>query len=472
AGDVGPAWGVHAAFAAALAGLLVARTSVLGMVSPAAFTHFIDNPIAHLAFPQSTATALLVAARYARLLVEPFPLSLDYSYDAIAPADSLVAPGALAGAGLAAVVLGGAVFLWRRRPAAAFGFGFMAIAFAPVSNLLVPIGTIMAERLLYLPSVGFALIGACVAAAAATLPGLLGRAARVGIAAALLGGAFLSGLRLRDFHDDLTIQAKTVATTPRSVRAQFNYGAAAETAGDDATAERAYREAIALWPDFADAQFNLAGLLARRGRLDEALAHYREALREQPGSVTYLVNYGAALTRAGRPAEAIEPLERAVGIDPGSDRAWNNLGGARLALGRADEAAQAWRAAIRIAPGEAEYAVNLALALDAAGDPGAAAAWSDAVARRPGDGLLLYRLGRAHERAGREAEAIAAYRESARVAPASPVPRRALGLLLDRRGDAAGARAALEEAERLDQGGGVFDAEARRVLDRLRAAAR
>lgn len=464
-----PAYGVHAIFLFALAGLVAARTAVLGMVSPAAFTHFIDNPIAHRGFPASTATALDVVARYARLLVAPFGLSLEYSYDAISPLGSILAPRALLGLLVVAAVVGGALLLRRRHPGAAFGLAWIAVAFAPVSNLLLPIGTIMAERLLYLPSVGFVLVAGCAGATLAARPGGAGRVARAAIVALLATGALLSALRLRDFRDDLTLQAATVATTPRSVRAQFNYGAAQERAGDPDAAVAAYEAAIAIWPDFSDAQYNLAGVLMRQDRSEPALTHYREALRMQPGNVSYLVNYGFALTRAGRPAEAIEPLERAVDLDRDSDRAWNNLGGARLAVGRADAAALAWREAIRIDPGNPEYAVNLALALDAADDPGAVTAWTDAVTRRPEDGLLRYRLGRALERAGRDDEAASAYRESARLAAESPVPRRALGLLLERRGDAAGARAALEETERLDPGGTVFDAEARALLDRLRS---
>jgi len=466
------AWRMHAAFAVTLAGLLALRMAVLGTVGPGAFTHFVDNPIAHQTFPGSLFTALAVTARYAGLLVAPVRLAVDYSYAAIVPARSLYEPAVLAGlvvtlAGLVACIRG-----WRRRPAEAFALAFTGLAFAPVSNMLLPIGTIMAERLLYLPSAGVVLL---VAAWVARIPAVTaGRAlaARAVAAAVLAILGVLSVARLLDWRDERILFRSAVAAEPRSARAQFNHGALSERAGDDDGAERAYETALAIWPDFADAQYNLAGLLARGARWDDAVAHYREALRLQPGSVSYLVNLGTTLTRAGRPAEASEPLERAVALDPASDRAWNSLGAVRLAMGRPGEAAAAWRAAVRLDPRSADYAANLALALEASGDPGMVAAWEAAIALRPGDGLLRYRLGRVLEQAGRDDEAAAAYRESARLAPASPVPYRALGLLLARRGESAAARAALERALALDADGTVMDPATRRVLEELRAPAR
>ena len=48
-----------------------------------------------------------------------------------------------------------AAWIWRNREnGPAFPVLFTLVCLAPVSNLVVPVGTIMAERILYLPSVG------------------------------------------------------------------------------------------------------------------------------------------------------------------------------------------------------------------------------------------------------------------------------------------------------------------------------
>ena len=51
-----------------------------------------------------------------------------------------------------------AVVCWRRRKPVFFGIAFFFATLSPTSNLVIRIGSIMAERFLYLPSVGFAVL--------------------------------------------------------------------------------------------------------------------------------------------------------------------------------------------------------------------------------------------------------------------------------------------------------------------------
>ena len=71
----------------------------------------------------------------------------------------------------------------------AFGLGWIAIAFSPVANLLFPTGILVAERTLYLPSVGLAL------AVGAWLEQMPGRWWRPALAA----GAWLGAIPT-DYH--------------------------------------------------------------------------------------------------------------------------------------------------------------------------------------------------------------------------------------------------------------------------------
>jgi len=464
-----PAWRFHAAAAGVALACLGIRAVVLGSVLPSAFTHFVDNPIAHLPWPRSLFTALAAMARYAALLVWPARLSIDYSYASIPEAASLLDPRALAGA---LVVAGAAGVAWLarcRRPALAFAALLFLLPLLPVANLFVPIGTILAERLLYLPSAGVCLaagIGAARLLGGAPAGRRRAVAAALGIVVAAL--AARSAWRFRDWRDDRTVFAAALVLYPDNVRAQFNYGAASERARDDAAAEAAYRRAVAVWPRFSDARYNLAGLLGRSGRWREAAEEYRAALAEQPGNVTYLVNAGHAAAQAGDPRAAVDLLERAVDLDRSSEPGWTDLGAARLQIGDAAGALAAWSESDRLVPGRPEMAVNLALAHEAAGqvEP-AIAAWRAAADGKPADPILRYRLGRALETAGRPDEAIEAYRASIRLAPDSPVPLKALGLLLAARGRSDEARDLLERARRLDPSGRIMDAAAIRVLERL-----
>ncbi|MEE9292515.1 MAG: tetratricopeptide repeat protein [Acidobacteriota bacterium] len=507
------AWGYHLASFGLVAALLGIRIAVLGGLNPAGPAHFIDNPIAQAQFWPGLLTAIAVLGRYASLLVAPLSLSIDYSYDAIPLVGSPLDPWLLVGLMAGAAWIGGLAGALRRSAAVAFGLIWIGVAIAPVANLSFTIGTIMAERLLYLPSVGFCLLaaaglGALLARADAASPSGSARGGGIRILGlvVLLAFASRSVVRLRDWKDDHAIFSAAVAVHPNSVRSLFNYAAACEERDQDDDARRAYERAISIYGRFDEAHYNLAGLHARHGEWDDAVEHYRESLVTNPSNPRHLVNLGHSLNGRGSFVEARAVLERAIRADPGSGEAHTNLGAALLGLNEPVAAVEVYRAAIRLEPENAEYHRNLGLALKRADRPAEAAkAFQRSLALRPGDvelnaviGLALldageitaalaalreavrlsgshpvfiFQLGRALELAGRVGEAEQRYRESIRLAPSAPVPLKGLGMLLYRKGDRDEARALLERAAGLDAEGTVIDDEASRALEDLRRSA-
>jgi tetratricopeptide (TPR) repeat protein len=472
-----PAWRFHAASGATLAILLAARRLVIGRIGSEGLVHFVDNPITHMPFAAGRRAAIEVLGRYAGLLVAPLRLSVDYSYDAIPAPTGWLDPGFLLGAAAVAACAAGLALAWRRRPEIAFALAWLGAALLPVANVVFPIGTIMAERLLYLPSAGFCLLLA--AAYGVLLEGppaatrWRARLAPVAVALLVLLLGARSQVRLRDWRDDYTLFKSALAVAPRSVKVQFNFGSACEERGEDAAAATAYEKALAIWPEFADAHYNLAGVLARRRDWPAAVAHYRAALGAQPANVKYLVNLAHALNGTGQPEEARELLRRAVGLDPSSDQAYTTLGAAELLRGDARAAERAYAEAVRLVPGNPGYWTNLGLARERMGEPaGAVEAYRRASALAPGDPVTRNRLGVVLEAAGRPQEAAAEYRAASALAPGVPIPLRNLGLLLFRLGDRPAALRALEQAASLDPRGEVMDAEARRILDALRRSER
>ena len=110
--------------------------------------------------------------RYVLLLVWPRQLSNDYSYAQIPLAQGTV----LDWIGCLLLVGGALAALWqarRNRPVLFFAW-FSFVTFLPVSNLLFATGTILGERLMYLPSAGL------VAIVAIALRASLARAPRPG----------------------------------------------------------------------------------------------------------------------------------------------------------------------------------------------------------------------------------------------------------------------------------------------------
>lgn len=274
------------AVALPLAIYLAVRVMVVGGVANVT-APLVDNPIAGAGFLSGRMTALAVAGRYLGLLVWPVTLSADYSFSQIPIASGTagewiawLAVGALAATAIGCV---------RRAPAVFFALACAFLLFLPASNLLFPTGTIMAERLMYLPS------AACLAAAVAGVwvlvsprPSLM--LATVGAAAAIVG---LFGVRTfarnADWHDDLSIWRATVQAAPKSFKAHSGY------------AEALYQS--------VPAHDNLNEVVAEKTQglaiLDTSLAP-ESAIRQYREAATYALEHADQLERQGAPAARVD----------------------------------------------------------------------------------------------------------------------------------------------------------------------
>ncbi|MBL8288051.1 MAG: tetratricopeptide repeat protein [Rubrivivax sp.] len=134
---------------------------------------------------------------------------------------------------------------------------------------------------------------------------------------------------------------------PRSARSWFERASERE-ASDAAAAERAYRSAIALDPDFADAWLNLGVLLGNAGRLAEAIALYRQALVRLPREPLLHFNLAVMLEDAGRAAEALAAYDRCLGIDAEVADAHFNAARLHELLGHSREAIRHYSAYRRL----------------------------------------------------------------------------------------------------------------------------
>lgn len=253
-----------------------AAVGAFGAIEP---TPFIDNPLVYTGIGSRIATAVVVLFEYLSVLAAPIRLSADESFNQVPVVVSVLDPRLIAALGVFALV-GGALLAARRRlPVPGLGVLFFLAAMAVTSNVLFPIGTIKAERLLYLPSFGVCL------AAGWLLRRWTGRRWSPRMAAAALGLLVLAGrtwLRNDDWHDDFTLFTRTAVTSPMSARAQANAAAVYGQAGRLDLAEQHFRAAYAIAPQFAPAAMGLAQVADARGQRDEALRWYEEAVSLDP----------------------------------------------------------------------------------------------------------------------------------------------------------------------------------------------
>jgi len=215
----------YLAAAAPIALFLAMRARVLAQVSSMVIS-FCDNPLLGADFWTARITAIRVLAKYLWLFFWPAQLSADYSYNQV----PLFGWKLTGGEDLQAVF---AVLLWiviaalaigafRRAKPAFFGIAFFLGTLAPTSNLLLRIGSIMAERFLYLPSIGLAgcLVWMAQAAIRRWKPAPTAVAAVLGVACLALGARTYA--RNFDWQNERSLWTAAVQAAPASQKAHGN----------------------------------------------------------------------------------------------------------------------------------------------------------------------------------------------------------------------------------------------------------
>lgn len=130
---------------------LVPGSNIKKLVNPNA------NSFTKMPYSNQLATNLYTYNKYLKLLVLPYPLTVDY-YPRHIAVKSFGDISVLFALLVQVLILGWALFHIRKRNLIAFGILFYYITFSIVSNLFFPIGTNMAERFMFMPSLGFCLV--------------------------------------------------------------------------------------------------------------------------------------------------------------------------------------------------------------------------------------------------------------------------------------------------------------------------
>lgn len=338
-----------AALAAAVALYIAIRAAADGSLSIAKTESPLDNPLAGLGTGQRWLGAVSVLGRYLWLTLVGYPLSSDYSYDALAIHEGFAGDRYAALAVVAVAAVAAAAWSTRRSaPAIAVGVALGAAAYSIVSNIVVVIGTIAGERLFYLPSAGL-----CLAVGAALDPLLATAAARrrAGVAALALACAAwvtIDRQRASQWHDAISLFEAAVSAVPRSARAHMELASAYGRAGRIDEAASHFESSLAIKPDYASAAYNFGNTLARAGRFDDAAVQYRRAIQSDANLTRAWHNLALVYRIQSRPDLWLEALAGAIGSAPQSADLQLEYAEALLNLGRNQEAADAYSQAIRL----------------------------------------------------------------------------------------------------------------------------
>jgi tetratricopeptide (TPR) repeat protein len=296
-------------------------------------------------FLERELTSGRVFLKYFQLLLAPVTVTGDYDFNSI-PLAHARDWDAWLGLLLIVASIVFAIRLAKKQPAISFAVLFFYIAMLPVSNWIVPTSLLMAERHLYLPSLGVCLIGAAVWAAIPAIQ--VRKIIAVGVMAV---AGLLCIAHNYVWKDNLTFYGNMVRALPNNLRGRQGYGVALLEAGQPVEAREQFEAGIRVMrtPPL------LVGLAAADMTLDGSCANARplldEALRIQPADNFARWLSADCFEREGNLAKAEEAFRRAVADTEFPDpKLLFDWGSSLEKLGRSDEARDVYRRAALLDP--------------------------------------------------------------------------------------------------------------------------
>ncbi|MBN2302255.1 MAG: hypothetical protein JXN60_07055 [Lentisphaerae bacterium] len=256
------------------------------------------------------------------------------------------------------VIAGGLIVYYRRTRASVFALVWWLIAIAPMSNL-IPIFNPMAERYLFLPSVGIFL----------WLGDEAWRWIRRGkwfppmlVSTVLLLSATRTIMRNRDWQNDVILWTHESKSYPADLVVSINLMAAHQNAGRFAEALEKGKTILArINTENPPRRINMAlfyTILAAAEMMaansQEALTHFRmaEALLPSRADISYAIyrNIGVLLSSKGNPVTAMQYYDKAADIDPFQSDLHQHRASCLLQLGDIAGARRSWNTARGLNP--------------------------------------------------------------------------------------------------------------------------
>ncbi len=256
----------------------------------------VENPLKFASIGQRILTAFKILTLYLEKTFWPVQLSSDYSYNQI----SLVKNGLDLRMWLGIIAFSFFIFClfkpFKNSGQKWFLLGisasFFIWPFLPIANLLFPIGTIMAERLMYFPSIGLCLILAYILL---HLRKLKPKKVFLPIFFIILFGFLFfysvrSYSRNLDWHNEKMLFVSAVKASPNSVLSRSNKGAMYLLEGKYEEAEKEILAAHQIYPFYPHAMNNLGLIYRHQGKYDLAEQQFLATIETSPGYINAYEN--------------------------------------------------------------------------------------------------------------------------------------------------------------------------------------
>ena len=313
-------------------------------------------------------------------------------------------------------ILASIVYFLKKNRVIAFAFLFFLINVALVLQI-IPVGSaIMADRYVYISSIGFFMLIAYL------LSRYLDKHRTkfnmvLGVAAVYL--LILTGMtysRAQVWENSQSLWDDVIEKHPTVQLAWNNRGNLKYKAGNLQGALTDYTEAMKIQAGHPEAYMNRGTVKHDMGDFQGAMADYNQALQIDPNNAKVLYGRGGTYLSLGKFAQAVKDYDKAISLSPNYAAAYSNRGNAHMNMQQLKEAIDDYNKAISLDPNYAEAYSNRGIAYVVGGNfQKAIKDYTVALKLNPSDGLSYYLRGMAYTSLGNKQNACSDFNASARL---------------------------------------------------------
>ncbi|XP_077354800.1 protein O-mannosyl-transferase TMTC1 isoform X2 [Festucalex cinctus] len=281
----------------------------------------------------------------------------------------------------------------QKRKEVLMGLLFLVFPFIPASNLFFRVGFVVAERVLYMPSMGYCIL---VVHGLSRLFSLVGRFGTTVLSALMLLLLLLFSWKTvqqnKVWLSREALFSSGIWTLPHNAKVHYNYANFLKDSSRHQEAIYHYTIALRLYPRHASALNNLGTLTHNP---EEAERYYRSALDINPQHNRALFNLGNLLKSQGKEKESEVLLQDSINYGPHFADAYSSLASLYADQKRFTEAHEMYLKGIENCPDSSDLHNNYGVFLvDTGKEELAAAHYQQAIQLKPAHYVAMVNLGR------------------------------------------------------------------------------
>lgn len=341
---------------------------------------FIENPVDNTEpFSIQLGTAADILLKYFKLILIPYPMSFYYGYSYIT-AHSLTDVTSIIGILLYFSLFLISVFFMKKDSVMGFGILFFIFCISCYTNIVMPVPGMMADRFLFIPSLGFAFVAASLLLRIFKTDfsfaqkffswTSLSSGFRYSIVTLLLFYSVIVVSRNADWKDHLTLFRHDISAVENSAQAQNLLGLYSFMQSKDADqlqckqlleeAALHFKKALEVYPNYLNPAYDLGKVYEGLGQKDDAFAQYQSAMKIDTNFAAPCFSMGVMLHNKGKVEEAIYYYERYLKKYPQQMEVYANLSYAYYSLKQFDKSIETNHRALAASPDKFEPLVNIA----------------------------------------------------------------------------------------------------------------